>query len=256
MGSQLTSGAMCASIRRAAIVATMTALAVVLAPVAAHADPAVNCTDNKPAVGFSFTCDTTLAVPPPGTAYPQPDGVSFNIGLPAPDAYSTLAITSFNVPGSQCAIAVGHSSDSLACSNTVMAGQTVSGTVSWKIGFHPKVPVGDCEIAQLDGYTRDPGPQGEFDRRMPTFPLQVCRSPSPATAQKLTVSRAKSAAKRALLRKFGSSWRNGSSKKLTCSRLGTKFNCKVSWRYHTKRHKGHVVVSRSHGKVRTRVHVH
>lgn len=137
-----------------------------------------------------------------------------------------------------------------------MAGQTVSGTVSWKIGFNPKVPVGDCEIAQLDGYTRDPGPQGEFDRRMPSFPLQVCRSPSPATAQKLTASRAKKASNSALLSKFGRSWRKGSSKKLTCSRLGTKFNCKVSWRYHTKRHKGRVVVSQSSGKVRTRVHVH
>ena len=60
--------------RRAALVlaGTTTLLALALAP-AAQADPAVSCVDNKPAVGFSFTCDTALAVPPDGVAYPAPE---------------------------------------------------------------------------------------------------------------------------------------------------------------------------------------
>jgi hypothetical protein len=167
-----------------AIAGAMTLLAVGLTPAAAHADPAVNCVDNKPAVGFSFTCDAALAVPPSGTAYPLPDGRAFFIGFVPPDGYSTLSLTSFNVPGSQCSVdvPVNPSADTLACSSPVAANQTVSGTVTWKIGFSPRVPLSDCQITALDGYARDPGPQGEFDRRIPTFPLQVCRSPSPPDA--------------------------------------------------------------------------
>jgi hypothetical protein len=167
-----------------AIAGAMTLLAVALTPAAAQADPAINCVDNKPAVGFSFTCDAPLAVPPDGTAYPLPDGRAFFIGFPPPDGYSTLSLTSFNVPGSQCSVdvPVNPGGDTLACSSPVAAGQTVSGTVSWKIGFSPRVPLSDCVITALDGYARDPGPYGEFDRRIPTFPLQVCRSPSPPDA--------------------------------------------------------------------------
>jgi hypothetical protein len=165
-----------------ALAGTLTVLAVSLLPAAAQADPAVNCVDHKPATGFSFTCDTALAVPPDGVAYPEPDGRSFFIGLPPPDGNSTLTLTSFNVPGFACAIEALSSSDELGCSTSVAAGQTVTGTVTWKIGFSPQVPIGDCETGQLDGYTRDPGPGGEFDRRMPSFALQVCRSPSPASA--------------------------------------------------------------------------
>lgn len=159
----------------------MTLLAVSLAPAAAQAEPAVNCVDNKPALGFSFTCDAALAAPPAGTAYPLPDGRSFFIGFRPPDGYSALSLTSFNVMGSQCSvdIPVNPSADTLACSSPIAAGQTVSGTVSWKIRFTPHVPVSDCEIAQLDGYARDPGPGGEFDRRIPSLQLQVCRSPGP-----------------------------------------------------------------------------
>jgi hypothetical protein len=172
-----------------AIAGAMSLLAVALTPAAAQADPAINCVDNKPAVGFSFTCDAALAVPPAGTAYPLPDGRAFFIGFPPPDGYSTLSLTSFNVPGSQCSVdvPVNPGGDTLACSSPIAAGQTVSGTVSWKIGFSPRVPLSDCVITALDGYVRDPGPGGEFDRRIPTFPLQVCRSPSPpdaATARK------------------------------------------------------------------------
>jgi hypothetical protein len=258
VGSQPNPGAMSVSIRRVAIIATMTALGIALAPIGAQADPAVNCTDNKPATGFSFTCDAALAVPPPGVAYPAPDGVSFSLGLPAPDAYSTLEITSFSVPGFHCSKVVGQSSDSLACSDTLMAGQTVSGTVNWKIGYHPRVPIGSCMTGQLDGYTAAPGPGGEYDRQTPSFALQVCQSSTPVTPapQQLTAARAKSAAAGALLRRFGRSWRKGSSKQLTCSPLGPKFNCKVSWRYHAKRYMGRVLVSESSGVVRTRVQVH
>jgi hypothetical protein len=162
----------------------MTLLAVALTPAAAQADPAINCVDNKPAVGFSFTCDAALAVPPDGTAYPLPDGRAFFIGFVPPDGYSTLSLTSFNVPGSQCSVdvPVNPGADTLACSSPIAAHQTVSGTVSWKIGFSPRVPLFDCQVTALDGYARDPGPYGEFDRRIPTFPLQVCRSPSPPDA--------------------------------------------------------------------------
>jgi hypothetical protein len=92
--------------RRAALVlaGTTTLLALALAPAAAQADPSVSCVDNKPAVGFSFTCDTALAVPPDGVAYPEPEGRSFFIGLPPPDSYSTLSLTSFDVPGFGCEI--------------------------------------------------------------------------------------------------------------------------------------------------------
>ncbi len=164
-----------------ALAAAVTLLAVAFAPAAAQAEPAVNCVDNKPALGFSFTCDAALAVPPAGTAYPLPDGRSFFIGFRPPDGYSTLSLTSFKVSGSQCSvdIPVNPSADTLACSSPIAAGQTVSGTVSWKIGFNPRVPLSDCEIAQLDGYARDPGPFGEFDRRIPSLQLQVCRSPGP-----------------------------------------------------------------------------
>jgi hypothetical protein len=250
-------GGICASIRRAAVVATMAALTVVLAPAAAHAEPAINCTDNKPAVGFSFTCDTALVVPPGPAAYPEPEGVSFRLGLSPPDAYSTLEIISFNVPGFHCAKVFGPSADSLACSDTVMAGQTVSGTVDWKIGYHPKVPVGDCVASQLEGYTADPGPGGEYDLGIIPIPLQLCQSSNPTTPapNQLTAARAKSAANSALLSKFGRSWRKGSSKQLICSAIGTKFSCRVSWRYHAKRHKARVVVSQSGGKVRTRLQV-
>jgi hypothetical protein len=167
-----------------AIAGAMTLLAVGLTPAAAQADPAVNCVDNKPAVGFSFTCDAALAVPPDGTTYPLPGGRSFFIGFPPPDGYSTLSLTSFNVPASQCSVdvPVNPGGDTLACSSPIGAGQTVSGTVTWKIGFNPRVPLSDCVTTALDGYARDPGPQGEFDRRIPTFPLQVCRSPSPPDA--------------------------------------------------------------------------
>jgi hypothetical protein len=169
--------------RRAALVlaGTTTLLALALAPAAAQADPSVSCVDNKPAVGFSFTCDTALAVPPDGVAYPEPEGRSFFIGLPPPDSYSTLSLTSFDVPGFGCEIRTLSSSDELGCSTPVSAGQTVNGTVSWKIGYSPHVPVGDCETGQLDGYTRDPGPGGEFDRSMSPFALRVCRSAGPAT---------------------------------------------------------------------------
>jgi hypothetical protein len=167
-----------------AIAGAMTLLAVALTPAAAQADPAINCVDNKPAVGFSFTCDAALAVPPDGTTYPLPGGRSFFIGFPPPDGYSTLSLTSFNVPASQCSVdvPVNPGGDTLACSSPIGAGQTVSGTVTWKIGFNPRVPLSDCVTTALDGYARDPGPQGEFDRRIPTFPLQVCRSPSPPDA--------------------------------------------------------------------------
>jgi hypothetical protein len=171
--------------RRAALVlaGTTTLLALALAP-AAQADPAVSCVDNKPAVGFSFTCDTALAVPPDGVAYPAPEGLSFIVGLPPPDNYSTLTLTSFAVPGFDCAIL--SSGNEVGCSTPVAAGQTVNGTVSWKIGYSPHVPVGDCETGQLDGYTRDPGPGGESDLRMPPFALHACRSAGPATTTTTT----------------------------------------------------------------------
>ncbi len=167
-----------------AIAGSMTLLAVAMTPTAAQADPTINCVDNKPAVGFSFTCDAALAVPPDGTTYPLPGGRAFFIWFVPPDGYSTLSLTSFNVPGSQCSVdvPVNPGADTLACSSPIGAGQTVSGTVTWKIGFSPRVPLSDCETTVLGGYARDPGPGGEFDRRIPDFPLQVCRSPSPPDA--------------------------------------------------------------------------
>ncbi len=243
--------------RIATIVATAIASTAMLAPVGAQADPAATCTDNKPANGFAFTCDAALAAPAPGRAYPLADGISFQL-VPAPlDAFSTVEINSFSIPF-QCSKieATGDPADHLDCGAPVAAGQTVSGTVAWTIGFHPHVPLGNCLTAQVNAFLADPGPENDLEDV--NFPIQLCQSstsltPAPST---LTAARAKRAANSALLKRFGKSWRNGSSKRLACAPLGTEFDCKVSWRRRTRRYKGHVFVSERNGKVGTRVQVH
>ena len=88
--------------RRPALVlaGTTTLLALALAP-AAQADQR-QLRRQQARRGFSFTCDTALAVPPDGVAYPAPEGLSFIVELPPPDNYSTLTLTSFAVPGFDC----------------------------------------------------------------------------------------------------------------------------------------------------------
>ena len=51
-------------------------------------------------------------------------------------------------------------------------------------------------------------------------------------------------AKSKLAKKYGKSWRKGTSRKVTCRPLSTIFNCKASWRYGGKPRTGSVIVKK------------
>jgi len=68
--------------------------------------------------------------------------------------------------------------------------------------------------------------------------------PDPDPLPTMTVAEATILAKGKLAKKYGKSWKKGTSKKVTCKELTTTFNCKASWKFKQKKKSGSVAVAK------------